>query len=298
VSNSTKQLAFDAEVEWLKLRNLLVRCVAAAHGLSTSPSVETHEQLDHCNGTNGEKRPPWEVLADLAKQLQDIVKGVKPETYQLPADPIQGPLTSRIVGHLRGGYFNPIIELLNLTLKLHQMPDHISDTNDEKCDFIIKSRITKEIKDCISRVISSLTVNNLSNLSKMADILDDLVNVSEMLSFVAILLGFCYQIVKPAKTKKGRKKKETTRSHAPAIVEDFNQLVIEVENVIIQLQTSIRDVQIQSIVSQTDGILLEDKHELLAQDVEKKIEKSYQQSLIEVDDLLQNKLKYLSPLRL
>lgn len=308
VTSATKQLSFVAEVEWLKLRNLLVRCIAAAHNLSSSSAKGDNEcSVDNCNMANQEMRVPRDILVDLTKQLREMIEKLHPDDYQLPQDPIQGPLTCRLPSQLRGGYLRPLVELLNLVLQLHQMQKHGDGANEEKCDYVIKNAITKEIKECISNIIINLNSNNLSNFSKAAGLLEDLVNGAEMISFVAILLGFCNQILKPTigpRTKKGKKKKEGNyQLQLPTVIEAYNQLVIEVENLTLLLHKEVQDIQISSLTTQFAGVSLEniikeDQHESLVQEVARKIEKSYKQSLIEVGDLLQTKLKYLKPLRL
>lgn len=304
VTNTTKQLSFVAEVDWLRLRNLLVRCIAAAH--ATSSSTKGTDGTHNCNISNGEKRLPRDILVDLTKQLRDMLEGLNPDNYQLPRDPIQGPLTSRLPSQLRGGYVNPIVELLNLVSQLHQMQERGDAANEEKCDYIIKNTITKELKECISRVAENLNTENLRNFFKAAGVLEELVNGAEMLSFVAILLGFCNEILKPTigpKTKKGKRKKEGNPLQLPTIVNAYNQLVTEVESLVSLLHKGICDVQIKSLGAHfaeisLQHVLPDDERDGLVQEVAKKIEKSYQQSLTQVGDLLQTKLKYLKPLRL
>ncbi|GAB6030038.1 N-alpha-acetyltransferase 25, NatB auxiliary subunit [Chamberlinius hualienensis] len=305
--DEVKRATFEAELEWLKVRNLLVRCIGAAHSLSRhcTGAEESHDV--NCCGSveNGSQKLPQDILKDLVQQLRDLIDCCKRDPLQLPTNLAYRLPESRIVAHIRGGYSRPVLELFELLLQLPLALESNDTSAVTKCESLIKTSIPKEIQECVSRIDGLLSVEKFSILTKVGDILENLVNIAEMLSFSVILLGFCHVILKPAtgSAAKKNRKKRGNQVQLPSVIELYNELVSELEKMIQSLNDSINALKIESLTVEfssvtLDNIFDEEEQSKLSSEIPVKICKSYQQSLTEIGDLLQCKLKYLASLRL
>ncbi|KAH3891016.1 hypothetical protein DPMN_015107 [Dreissena polymorpha] len=122
---------------------------------------------------------------------------------------------------------------------------------------------------------------------------------------MCVMVGVCYRLLKPVKTVLARrnKKKKDNPIPMPPTFENFNELVSGLERVCQCLHRSASsldpiylglDLGTLSLAEHMPG----DQEKDVAKEVWKKVEAGYQQSVLEITELLHKKLQYLGGLHL
>ncbi|XP_023226878.1 N-alpha-acetyltransferase 25, NatB auxiliary subunit-like [Centruroides sculpturatus] len=297
-----REKSFNEEINWLKIRNLIVRMMAAAFYLTKSLS-SNHNDL-----TNGEKRGMSDILQELLTSLREHISNINVQKLINSHFPLQSPGPSRLPRYLQGGHASVILIMAEITLYLHTLIDGSNSGQiNEKFEIQMKTGIAENFQKMIQRIkdISANEDGEFIQLSQSKYILEELVNFVETLSLCIVLVDISHTILKPSKSalmKKGKKKKENiiigpeTFQHFSEIINNIEQAIVQYQEILKNLDSSLLVSQLKSLSLTESELSIEDSQEI-AQGVKDKIEKSYKVSLKELEDVVQNKLKYIQSLK-
>lgn len=291
---------FEDELLWLKIRNLIIRAIAAAHH-SVSNNVQKKEiqnnnniKTSENNETNGiEKRSFIDILKELSLKFREYINSLNCSTFSQSILPVQGPHPSRITSFSKTNHFEVLLALFEFIISLQNEPKEKDSFSSVKCGDIFTS-IISEVE---------LIVSNNKNLYSMGSTFEELTNSIETLSIAIILIGIIQSIMKKKMNisiKKNRRKKDNTRNDLPndSLMNVYNSLVIKFEESALHLQKIIKSINISdSIFSQTFSLFDLSESDSIATSVKVKVEQSYNQSIKELSELLQNKIIYLQTLK-
>ncbi|CAG2112305.1 unnamed protein product [Medioppia subpectinata] len=252
VKESQKR-TFDDEILWLKIRNLLIRAIAASHNL-VNDEVKKKGLINNNNTeTNGtEKRNNIDVLSELSVQFREYISCVHSSTFAESMLSLDEPNESRIVSFSKLNYFEVLSELIDFIISLNNEPKEGSLSSDPKSGDIFASIVDKLEE----------SVNTCKTLFSVRSTLELLTNTMETLSLSIILLGICQSIMKykmniNSSNKKNRRKKEVSTAGSAAaedttsyLVKTYASLVSKFEASAQRIDTILKAVNISSVLSE------------------------------------------------
>ncbi|XP_050408491.1 N-alpha-acetyltransferase 25, NatB auxiliary subunit [Patella vulgata] len=290
--------SFEEEKCWLRVRNYLLRILAAAVLIGQEAGTD-----GKMNGvTEIEKEPMTQTLQELSAKLENHIDDcvMYKEQYQVPYV-LQAPFRTRLCYYLINDHHRVLIEMVDAVLYTHKLQQNNLELNDVEEDRI-KSAIPKLVAALVNTV--EISDNGSTNLS--SSVIENLVLCAETFSFTIILAGVCNRFLKPlkiAQTKKLKKKKSPLTELLPTF-ENFNELLKCLEKGVACLHLACKQINpgyleldmsklnlSQPLTDHADDAIYESE-------MWKKVEKSYEQAAQEISELLHNKLQYLHTLRL
>ncbi|XP_052801736.1 N-alpha-acetyltransferase 25, NatB auxiliary subunit-like [Mya arenaria] len=305
--NQAKQQSLKEELAWLKVRNLTLRILAG--------SVMLGQKLDHDhtanNGVTDDGKPALHsTLADLRTQFAAHIEICQQCYTQEIKYPVQGPFRTRLVTYLQGNYHTVFLEMLDNLLYIHSLQDIQLDKTDSKKEERLQTSVPKLVEGVLDGCPCKLLIEDGAGRRLDPCILETTVLAAEVISHVCVMTGVCYRMLKPVKTVLTRrnKKKKDNPLPMPCTFENYNELVAGLEVVCGRLHKTASDLDPiflgldfgqLNLTKQTDTTNNHVKgYAEMEREVWKKVELAYQQSVVEITELLHKKLQYLGGIHL
>ncbi|XP_029837658.3 N-alpha-acetyltransferase 25, NatB auxiliary subunit [Ixodes scapularis] len=311
---SRKKLLADAlersrqeEVMWLRIRNLLLRLLAAGHALTQGgPQRPGGRHADHgddgsCQANGERPQAGLSVLSDLLGSLGELARELDASTLASPAScfPVQCPGPSRLPLFVGGGCLRTLQGLFHW---LEQLYRHCEDLPVESVPSE-DSKVRDNLVPLVKSLVSDVRAREVKSLLDAQMYLEQLVNLAEVVGWCSLVLTVGSTIVRPTRnavTRKGKKKKEAATDEVA--LKQFSVLLAEVEAVAADARSLVGDARVVLLAPLMATLSVEEEEPILpstgdaAKDVHQRIEQSYEESLKELGALLDTKMKLLRSL--
>ncbi|PSN43752.1 hypothetical protein C0J52_06409 [Blattella germanica] len=260
VSKEVEHQTFTNDVSFLRIRNLTLRCLAAAVDLTVaeenSPIPNRQQQHHHHtnNVVNGEDKEDglcgtrYEVFIKILDELLKLHKSFTEIPPSLISQNIIGaPLPSRLCGYMASQSFSVLMEMFGLIKMLVRDDEGNNSGNSLARMASTAAEMVSSTVHSVCTMIKAQGAEGVDQLAKRRSLLEYVVNTVEMLSMTAILCGVGHMLVKPLKAplvRKSKKKKETyNNQHNPQTqsrrIEAFNKLVSDIHSVAEELDSAL-----------------------------------------------------------
>lgn len=330
VTDETISDNFILEQKGVKLRQLILRCLATAVYLSEDifPSREVENAV--CSNGNSDSGPGSHLAASMARltgllqgQWKDCEEAC--EEWVPPPNTPHQPVTPRVIAYHRTKQMEIVIDLLQLIVVINGINKKevgAKCENDAAKFMEIISVHLQATLDIVEGDIASGRSDSNSELIHRLRHLESIVITAEFVSFAAILCGVVQAMVRPAgnagKSKKGKKKSAGRREVQPwfvGLVEKYNGMLKSLETTFNKLTEILTDFETQ--VSKDEITLLQNRFsdldivsdeenkgnsnlelEVGQLEIGKMMAESYRSSVLQIKTIVQNKLNYISFLKL
>ncbi|XP_046361388.2 N-alpha-acetyltransferase 25, NatB auxiliary subunit-like [Haliotis rufescens] len=293
--------SFEEEKAWLRLRNLMLRLLAAAVMLGRQPDVNHHTN----NGVSEERKPMSEVIQDLLQKLTSHLEDCDKFANSMLCQ-VDGPYRTRLSTFLSSGHHKVFKEMVQCVLYSNSLQDKGVGKSEENEEKRFTTVVPELLQEAVSQHKCPLINSPEGGAALNTEVLENLVLCAETLSYATILAGVCNRILKPLKsswTKKLRKKKDTAPTQ-PCTFSNFNAMVDGLEKGASDLHQAVKEVDpvflsLSLGTLNLSGPLTDSQEEMeIEKEVWLKVESSYQQSSRAVHDHVHLKLQYLHTLKL
>ncbi|XP_038061820.1 N-alpha-acetyltransferase 25, NatB auxiliary subunit-like [Patiria miniata] len=306
-SAEDRKVSLQLEKSWLKVRQLMLRSLAAATYLTqNSPSTTTNTPTNNGDGPSHEK-----VLAMLTEQLDRHLTEVAEDPTLHKKLPLQGPPCTRLVNYLKGNCGKVFLLALKAMLSVHEL----STQQDQSAD--LQSTIEQTFTNITDKCTESIRRSRRCLIKEEGGArlfdrhtLPELVLLVETLGFIILLAGVKHRLLKPMKLaaiRKSRKKKGGATPKLP-IFQHFKDYIDNVQQLSDGLSMAVQDID-PTMLSLDLGKLNLSENSVEANDEEaslaraentvwKRMEKSYHETSKELLDVLKNKKDFLATLKL
>ncbi|KAK7067820.1 hypothetical protein SK128_016945 [Halocaridina rubra] len=305
----------EADIALLKLRNITLRMVSAASRLGQSKENNDQASANKENSgcINGEANVTSDahLLVELTKRLeQEYEECSRYKNNRHPELPLQGPDPSRIYLYTSRSYVPALVKHAKVLQEVHSCTQ--GSLGIDSCAVEIIKEAREEVEDLIS-----LHLQDVTSLETTTPRIYPGVNppafahihhLSQTLGLVTILLGCCFVILKPIKTaisKKNKKRKESVTM--PEVVLHYTSYITSLASELQKFEKAISDKnsEVKSAAEenhQKGYSALDVANHLTSNEDAKpiceKIEQSYVKSLERLCSSINDKLKYVSSLKL
>ncbi|RWS25838.1 N-alpha-acetyltransferase 25: NatB auxiliary subunit-like protein [Leptotrombidium deliense] len=302
VVNEKKTESFDDEVNWLKLRRLIIRSLIAAYF-----SVENVCRSEKENVvTNGVTTCPGysQTFRRLASEFNSHCVTIESMRANRSLIPVQALQPSRLALYRSRSYWKVISKLMEVLLEIHNLKkEELYDVDCKSADLFatIVAEVIEEAKQS-------------ENLVAIGKSFEELTNVVETLNIsVAFIDILCFTLKNRfGASKKSKKKKESVDKESTTIVSvvisQFEALCTSFEQAANNLVTFLKEWNVnKSLQFEVDSSKIKGQQIYMFEtqglndtmtEVRKKIDASYCHSVKELSDVLNNKLKHLSTLKI
>lgn len=307
------------EVVWLRIRNLLLRLLAACQQLS-----QLHQSAHplpapaggDCAGNerplaNGERSPggnagvggPLAVATSLLDCLREAAQeaGAMPPHPQLY--PVLCPQPGRLGPFASGGCLRVLLASFQWFLDLYKLSEELStEASTVSAEIKVGDGLVPLVKSMVSKV-KDLKVDSLHSAHVF---LEALANATEVVGWCSLVAAVGSSLVRPARhavAKKGKRKTKEASSTDEASQKQFVALLGELEAAAADLQTVIGRAPVDMLTTFVASISLDQEEPFLPgtnevnKQVRQRIEQSYADSFKELGAVLDSKLKLLQSLR-
>ncbi|XP_075739875.1 N-alpha-acetyltransferase 25, NatB auxiliary subunit [Rhipicephalus microplus] len=310
------------EVVWLRVRNLLLRLLAACHQLSSQQPLSQPQQTPlspasgDCVGNdherplaNGERAPgaggtggPLAVATSLLDSLHEAAL----EADALPPHPqpypVLCPQPGRLGAFLSGGCLQVLLAAFKWVVDLCKGFEELSVEAPTSGEIKVGDSLVPLVKTMVSKV-KDLKVDSLQSTSVF---LEAVTNATEVIGWCSLVAALGSSLARPSRqavAKKGKKKTKETSSIEEASAKCFVSLVGELESAAADLQAVVLQAPADMLANLMASLNLDHEEpflqgsEELSKLVRQRIEQSYADSLKELGTMLDSKLKLLQSLR-
>ncbi|XP_021913632.1 N-alpha-acetyltransferase 25, NatB auxiliary subunit isoform X3 [Zootermopsis nevadensis] len=256
VSKEIEHQIFLDDMSFLRIRNLTVRCLAAAVDIgcaneSNSPDPKQQHHSDNVEPVmNGEIKddaisvPRYETFVKICDELLSLYESFTANpTIQVSQNVIGAPLPSRLYGYLASSSCCVLLELFGLIKLL------IQDNEDESLTKMA-STAAELVTSAVRKASGMIKVHGSDGTDQLAGrrgVLEYVVNTVEMISFAAILCGVGHSLVRPfkatliGKSKKKKKNCNNQRNQQSQLrrIEVLNKLVSELQGAAEELDSAL-----------------------------------------------------------
>ncbi|XP_071790320.1 N-alpha-acetyltransferase 25, NatB auxiliary subunit-like [Asterias amurensis] len=306
LTDDDKAASLQQEKSWLKLRQLVLRSLAAASYLIPIPP----QGASNTPTNNGEGPSHEEVLGMLIEQLERYLGEAAEDPITHRKFPVQGPPSTRTASYLKGGCGTILLTTLKVVLRIHEL----STQNEESAD--LQNKIQQDFTVIIDKCTESIRRSRRclireDNETRIFDrhILPELVMLVETLGFVILLSGVCYRLLKPMKAAANRKskKKKGGATVKPPVFQHFKHYIENVQLMADGLTCAVQDIDPTTLSLDLGKLQLSDApvEPKIVDDtaagtnsIWKRVEKSYHESSKELLDVLKGKKEFLAMLKL
>ncbi|XP_033627867.1 N-alpha-acetyltransferase 25, NatB auxiliary subunit-like isoform X2 [Asterias rubens] len=306
LTDDDKAASLQQEKSWLKLRQLVLRSLAAASYLIPIPP----QGASNTPTNNGEGPGHEEVLGMLIEQLERYLGEAAEDPITHRKFPVQGPPSTRTASYLKGDCGTILLTTLKVVLQIHEL----STSNEESAD--LQSKIQQDFTVIIDKCTESIRRSRRclireDNETRVFDrhILPELVMLVETLGFVILLSGVCYRLLKPMKAAANRKskKKKGGATVKPPVFQHFKHYIENVQLMADGLTCAVQDIDPTTLSLDLGKLQLSDApvEPKIVDDtaagtnsIWKRVEKSYHESSKELLDVLKGKKEFLAMLKL
>ncbi|KAH7956605.1 hypothetical protein HPB52_011025 [Rhipicephalus sanguineus] len=299
----------DAQVVWLRVRNLLLRLLAACHQLSSQQPLLAPQQTPSARAggdyvgsdnerplANGERAPgaggtggPLGVATSLLDSLH--------EPY-----PVLCPQPGRLGAFVSGGCLRVLLAAFKWVVDLYKVNEELSMEAPASAEIKVGDSLVPLVKSMVSKV-RDLKVDSLQSTSVFLEAVTNATEVIGWCSLVAVIGSSLARPSRQAVAKKGKKKTKEASSIDEASAKCFITLVGELESAAADLQTVVSQAPADMLANIMASLNLDHEEpflqgtEELSKQVRQRIEQSYADSLKELGTMLDSKLKLLQSLR-
>jgi len=312
VTDETISDNFILEQRGIKLRQLILRCLATAVYLSEDifPSREV---------SNG-GAPGFHLSASMARLTEQLGQHWRDcqaafHDWSPPPNTPQQPNPPKVISYCRTRQLNVLLDLLELVLLVNNINKGVGEKTD------LEKEATKVMESAASHLQFTLDIVENDIKSGKSDSNCELINrfrhlesiiwTLESASFAAILCGVTQCIIRPAGATKGKKgKKKGAREVQPkfsCLVDRYNDMLAELEKGLNKLGQLVKD--FEDAVSLDEMVVVQSQFSAMNMDSEqeeevtqrrigKNLSESYRISFLQIKTILENKLNYVSFLKL
>ncbi|XP_049520620.1 N-alpha-acetyltransferase 25, NatB auxiliary subunit [Dermacentor silvarum] len=311
------------EVVWLRIRNLLLRLLAACHQLCSQQSLSQPQQQtpsalaggDYAGNdserplANGERAPgaggtggPLAVATSLLGSLHEAAL----EADALPPHPqpypVLCPQPGRLGAFVSGGCLRALLAAFQWIVDLYKVNEELSAEAPASAEIKVADNLVPLVKSVVSKV-KDLKVDSLQSTNVF---LEALTNATEVIGWCSLVATAGSSLARPSRqavAKKGKKKTKEASSTEEALTKCFISLVGELESAATDLQTVVAQATADMLANLMASLNLDHEEpflqgtEELSKQVRQRIEQSYADSLKELGTMLESKLKLLQSLR-
>uniref|UniRef100_A0A224YWA9 N-terminal acetyltransferase B complex subunit MDM20 homolog n=1 Tax=Rhipicephalus zambeziensis TaxID=60191 RepID=A0A224YWA9_9ACAR len=310
------------EVVWLRVRNLLLRLLAACHQLSSQQPLSQPQQnpLSPAGGdyvgndnerplANGERAPgaggvggPLAVATSLLDSLHEVAL----EADALPPHPqpypVLCPQPGRLGAFVSGGCLQVLLAAFKWVVDLYKVNEELSMEAPASAEIKVGDSLVPLVKSMVSKV-KDLKVDSLQSTNVF---LEAVTNATEVIGWCSLVATTGSSLARPSRqavAKKGKKKTKEASSIDEASAKCFVSLVGELESAATDLQTVVSQAPADMLANLMASLNLDHDEpflqgtEELSKQVRQRIEQSYADSLKELGTMLDSKLKLLQSLR-
>ncbi|GIX89098.1 n-alpha-acetyltransferase 25, NatB auxiliary subunit [Caerostris extrusa] len=289
------------KIWWLKIRNLIIRLVAAAFYLHKPHYTNNTEN----NITNGEKRHMVNILSDLIASVKDCVAFINKENLINSIFPIQTPGISRLVKYLQHSHLDTLVACAKLVRYVHELVEgQTTDKSENKEDFEVFNTIKTNFQASLKRLQETNSKRDSLTPTEIKSFIEDLMNTVETLSLGTMFVSICHAMLKPiwnSLMRKGKKKKE----NIPLVTQETFQQLTNLINDMESLGRSLQDLLgvdpsqlvLLKVLSITDNDNCIQNQDNVVEAITKKLEASYHTSIKELNALVISKVKHLQSLK-
>ncbi|KAH6932585.1 hypothetical protein HPB50_007832 [Hyalomma asiaticum] len=324
------------EVVWLRMRNLLLRLLAACHQLcSQQPPLQQqhHTSVAPAGGdyvgndnerplANGERAPcaggtggPLAVATSLLDSLHETAleadalpphpqAGSKSPVllYVVQPYPVLCPQPGRLGAFVSGDCLRVLLAAFQWVVDLYKVNEELSMEAPANAEIKVGDSLVPLVKSMVSKV-KDLKVDSLQSTSIF---LEALTNATEVIGWCSLVAATGSSLVRPprqAVAKKGKKKTKEASSIDEASTKTFVLLLGELESAVTDLQAVVSQAPADMLTNLMASLNLDHEEpflqgtEELSKLVRQRIEQSYADSLKELGTMLDSKLKLLQSLR-
>ncbi|XP_065289709.1 N-alpha-acetyltransferase 25, NatB auxiliary subunit isoform X2 [Dermacentor albipictus] len=311
------------EVVWLRIRNLLLRLLAACHQLCSQQLLSQPQQqtpLAPAGGdyvgndserplANGERAPsaggtggPLAVATSLLDSLHEVAL----EADALPPHPqpypVLCPQPGRLGAFVSGGCLRALLAAFQWIVDLYKVNEELSMEAPASAEIKVGDNLVPLVKSVISKV-KDLKVDSLQSTNTF---LEALSNATEVIGWCSLVAATGSSLARPSRqtvAKKGKKKTKEASFTEEASTKCFVSLVGELELAATDLQAVVAQAPADMLANLMASLNLDHEEpflqgtEELSKQVRQRIEQSYADSLKELGTMLDSKLKLLQSLR-
>nr|XP_054748094.1 N-alpha-acetyltransferase 25, NatB auxiliary subunit-like [Lytechinus pictus] len=311
VSDEDIEISSKQEKSWLKLRSLLLRCLAAAAHLSPHQFSNESQQGDgNTPATSCESTQRRDTLKKLLEDLACHVGTIREDPHLNWKFSTQGPPKTNLSDYLSGKHDVILMAGFKMVLTTYEF-FNLSSENPSFEETQI--RITECMKEILSNLQESLRRSRRSLIIEKDDkkaldrhILPETVQLVETFIFILLLSSVCYKMMKKLKQasqRRGKKKKVTPPKPLPAVIDQFKSYMEEFHVLLEGIHMAVMDTDMVFLALKLDQMQLTDgDHEFFTEEEERamwsKVEESYQESCKEMSDALKGKIEYFASLKL
>ncbi|XP_077995512.1 N-alpha-acetyltransferase 25, NatB auxiliary subunit-like [Glandiceps talaboti] len=305
LSEQDRKDSFEVEKDWLKIRSFTLRSLAAAAMLV--PAFNTSTEMTASNGGT-EMQDNGEILKKLITDFESCVEQLEKKPLTQKRFPLHGPPEPRTCKYLEGKHSQILLDMLKVTSSIQHLHVNGIDNSDEIQAVVERQleQVVDTVKGALSKCKCSLVSEEEGQQKFNYHLLPNLVFLSEGISFISLLCGVCYKLLKPLKAtvaKRNRKKKGGVQI-MPAIFEKFKTFLDSLLQCTDELHVAVLNADPLFASLDLGKLSLVDKEKLAEMDgvyesrMWQKMEQSYRQSSKELSDLLKHKMDYLGSLKL
>ncbi|XP_077534850.1 phagocyte signaling impaired [Haemaphysalis longicornis] len=323
------------EMVWLRMRNLLLRLLAACQrlsqppaqqqGLSAGTTAASGAAGDHSGGNSTDARPPPPVQANgerpagtgsaegsgsplaTAVSLLDALKEVAREADDLPTYPqpypVLCPQPGRLGPFVSGGCLRVLLAAFQWVVDLYRLTEEFGADAPPDAKIKVGDSLAPLVKSMVSKVWD-LKIDSLHSTHVF---LEAITNATEAMGWCSLVAALGSPFARPARQavpKKGKKKAKEAGTTDEAPQKHFVALLGQLESGVCDLQATLGRAQSDLLASLMASVNLDPEEPFLPGTTEKekqqvrlRIEQSYANSFKELGSMLDSKLKLLQSLR-
>ncbi|XP_066272449.1 N-alpha-acetyltransferase 25, NatB auxiliary subunit-like isoform X2 [Branchiostoma lanceolatum] len=301
--------SFCQDKQWLRLRSLILRSLAAVILMSQPAPLDGEHSLDKQDASkNGESQVgDGNTLLSLILEINAHVQDVECQPSSGNMYLLCGPVPTRMKVYLDGQHHILLTSIFQVAVDVHSL-----ETSDLSQSQELQEQISRNF-DCILKTLEYVLDSMDTPIATPGSppqvypqVLQGLVLLVETLCLMALVTSQCQVMLKPLKatlTKKKKKKKNPT-TIVPQVFNDYKMFVDslvqfgeKLHKCLMEVNTVITGVDVSTLEI---GPVLEhaEKDAISVETVWKKVKDSYQISVGEMSEVLKQKLQFLRTIRL
>ncbi|XP_071946392.1 N-alpha-acetyltransferase 25, NatB auxiliary subunit-like [Antedon mediterranea] len=298
LSDQDKQDSFKQTKGWHRHRNIMLRILAAASKLVSKPNRE--EQSN-----NGETQDYGKVMTKLVEELKENFKELETNPVHTREFPVQGPPGTPARAFLDAQHHVVLSNIADAVVGIYELQIEFSESAQKKISDSLQVTLDT-FKDSLGRNSKSLLTEDGDKQKLNRYLLPSLVMLSETLTFIILLSGVCFKILKPMKSvqQRKRKKKGSDGKPLPPVFEKFktyleslHQVTDDLIQAFEQIKTDLLTFDLCRLNIQGSYKLLEDEDNFV-KSLWTELSGSYQDECAEVITVLKARKTYINTLKL
>ncbi|XP_062523596.1 N-alpha-acetyltransferase 25, NatB auxiliary subunit-like [Corticium candelabrum] len=304
LTNEQVKLSFDLDMEWLKIRSGTFRSLYLIVSMLrlvtpvTTPIREAENSIATISDGVAE-------LEGVFSELQGVVESLQQNSKVHTKFPIQGPPRNRIIPYLEGGHSEVLLNLISVAITLFRAASvNWTATECADCQKATNeavARLLLILGEQSQRCSKSLCVGTDNKRQFSGFCLEPLVFLTETFCHTLVVLAAFSQVLEPQQSSKKQKKKTKNQE----LVVAFNSLKssmkpvqVKVTELMVELKSELSQVKEEIIAENLTSLSISTVDDDAVQaKVLKHARDSYTESLEEIADVLDKKLKFAATIQ-